>query len=224
MTEDTKHFPHLKDTLTMDKAKREEMLAQESEKVHKAVRIISLTSLILIIIAIIYLASQGYLTSKQRLEALIQSAGPFAPIVFIIFQIMQTVIPVLLGGVSSGIGVVLFGSQWGFIYNYIGIMIGSVIAFFIARSFGKPVLGAIFSKKMMARYEKYTASDSIFQRYFPVWIFIPIAPDDFICYAAGTTNMTFKRFISILIVGKPIALFLYGEITGRFLTWLMRLF
>ena len=41
-------------------------------------------------------------------------------------------------------------------------------------------------------------------------IFLPIAPDDFLCYLAGTTTMTWKRYTAIILLGKPFNIALYS--------------
>ena len=34
-------------------------------------------------------------------------------------------------------------------------------------------------------------------------IFFPVAPDDFLCYLAGLTRMSLKKFSAIIFLGKP---------------------
>lgn len=107
-------------------------------------------------------------------------------------------------------GTVIFGPFWGFVYNYISICVGSVIGFHIAKTFGRPILQAFFSPKTLATYEKHTNSDSKFAKYFSLAIFFPIAPDDMLCYLAGTTSMSYKQFTTIIVLGKPASLLAYS--------------
>ena len=37
-----------------------------------------------------------------------------------------------------------------------------------------------------------------------------MAPDDFLCYLAGTTSMTWRRFTAIILLGKPLSIALYS--------------
>lgn len=37
-----------------------------------------------------------------------------------------------------------------------------------------------------------------------------MAPDDFLCYLAGTTDMTWRRYTAIILLGKPFAIALYS--------------
>ena len=60
-------------------------------------------------------------------------------LLFVAFQAVQVVVPILPGGLGCLAGVLLFGPWWGFVYNYIGICAGSLMAFAIARNCGKDV-------------------------------------------------------------------------------------
>lgn len=41
-------------------------------------------------------------------------------------------------------------------------------------------------------------------------IFFPVAPDDLLCYIAGLTKMSLKKFVLIIFLGKPGSIFLYS--------------
>ena len=66
----------------------------------------------------------GVLQSKETLSAFIQQAGIWGPPLFIFLQILQTVVPIIPGALTSVAGVFIYGHIIGTIYNYIGIVIG----------------------------------------------------------------------------------------------------
>ena len=150
------------------------------------------------------------------MQAYITGFGIAGALIFILFQAVQVVLPILPGGLGCLAGVLLFGPWTGLLYNYIGICIGSIAAFFIARNFGKPILYSLFNEKTITKYEKWIGSDSKFTKWFAIAIFLPVAPDDFLCYLAGTTRMDWKKFTTIILLGKPFAIALYslGLYTG----------
>ena len=45
-------------------------------------------------------------------------------------------------------------------------------------------------------------------------IFLPISPDDFLCYFTGLTEMKFKKFALIILTSKPFTIIVYGLIFG----------
>jgi uncharacterized membrane protein YdjX (TVP38/TMEM64 family) len=162
-------------------------------------------------------------TSQTALEEFLARFGILAFVVFIIFQAIQVVFPIIPGGLGLLAGVLIFGPWTGFVYNYIGICIGSILVFLIARHLGTPVILALFSEKMQKKYMKW-AESKMFPRLFTLAIFMPIAPDDFLCYLAGTTKMTLLRFSTIIVLGKPIAIAAYTYGLAFMLQYILLLF
>ena len=89
---------------------------------------------------------------------MLDSAGIFAPIFFIIVQAVHVIIPILPGAVGCAFGVAFFGAVKGFLYNYIGICIGSICAFLIARAYGQNFVKSITSKRFFQKYNREMAS------------------------------------------------------------------
>lgn len=104
----------------------------------------------------------------------------------------------------------MFGPLRGFLYSYIGICAGSISAFLVAKQAGRPILSLLFSERQIAKYEQWTEEKNRFARMFAIAIFLPVAPDDFLCYLAGTTTMKLGQFTAIILLGKPAAIALYS--------------
>lgn len=171
---------------------------------------VSLIGLLLSLVLCFYGWKRGIFVSQERLQDFIAGFGMAGALVFTAFQAVQVVVPVLPGGISCLAGVLMFGAWKGFLYNYIGICIGSIGAFLVAKYYGKPVLQCFFGDERIARYEDWTSEKGRFTKLFAVAIFLPVAPDDFLCYLAGTTRMSFSRFTAIILLGKPFAIALYS--------------
>ncbi len=170
----------------------------------------SFTGFALCVLVALWGWQTGVLTSQEKLQALVSGVGPAGALLFTVFQAVQVVVPVLPGGLGCLAGVLLFGPVWGFVYNYVGICIGSLIAFAVARSCGKPLLSLLFSERTIQKYSHWTEEKDRFARFFALAIFLPVAPDDFLCYLAGTTDMTWRRYTAIILLGKPFAIALYS--------------
>ena len=171
---------------------------------------VSLFGLLLCVAAGIWAWRAGLLTSQERMQAFVTSCGAAGGLLFVAFQAVQVVVPVLPGGLGCLVGVVLFGPVVGFVYNYVGICIGSLMAFAVARNCGRPLLNLLFSEKLLTKYSSWTEQNNRFARLFALAIFFPVAPDDFLCYLAGTTSMTWRRFTAIILLGKPFSIALYS--------------
>lgn len=148
--------------------------------------------------------------SKEALTSCISRFGWAGPAVFITFQAVQVVIPILPGGLGCLAGVILFGVWKGFWYNYIGICAGSMAAFAIARACGRPLLESVFPAKMIEKYDRWMGSGSRFAKWFAFLIFIPVAPDDYLCFLAGTTRIGWRLYAAIILLCKPASIALYS--------------
>lgn len=176
----------------------------------KTIGIISAVSLFICIIFSVYAIHNNLFTSIDALQEYLVGFGALSALVFIGFQAVQVVMPILPGGLGCLAGVLLFGPWLGFLYNYIGICIGSLAAFAIARTFGKPIIHALFNEKIITKYDAWTNKESQFAKWFAIAIFFPVAPDDFLCYLAGTTKLSWKEFTAIILLGKPFSIALYS--------------
>ncbi len=164
---------------------------------------------VVLTIWLIYAAYQrGLFSSQDNLEAFLRGFGGWAPWLFILIQIVQTVIPVIPGGLTCPAGAAIFGVWYGFLLNFIGIMIGSVIDFWLARRYGRHLVMALIGPKSYNKYIHYLNTKT-FDRIFIFGMFFPVSPADALCLLAGLSKMPFKRFFLFLSLGKPFTLFIY---------------
>ncbi|GAA5417049.1 hypothetical protein Pryu01_02110 [Paraliobacillus ryukyuensis] len=157
--------------------------------------------------------------SKEALEKFLSQFGIWAPVFFVGLQFVQVIIPIVPGSISCLGGVLVFGPVMGLLYNYIGICLGSIVAFLIAKKYGATVISYLFKPKLREKY-RGLVDHRRFGLIFTLLIFSPIAPDDFLCYLAGTTKMTLSKFNLIILIGKPlpIAIYTFGlELVFRYL-------
>lgn len=190
----------------------------------RIINTISIIGLGLSIALTIYFINLGVFKDINALRGLVGNSVILGPIVFILLQILQVVIPIIPGGVSSAAGVLIFGPYLGFVYNYVGISIGSVIIFLLGRRYGKPFILSMISDKTYDKYIGWLDNQSRFEKLFALAIFLPVAPDDALCLMAGLTNMTVKKFTLIILLAKPASIFLYSMTLiygGTFLTGLL---
>lgn len=181
---------------------------------------ISWTGMLLMAGICVYLWKMGIFSSQENLRTFIAGFGIAGGLVFVFIQIVQVVIPIIPGGVSCLAGVILFGAGMGFLYNYVGICIGSVLAFLIARAYGRPLLEKMFDPGLLKKYENWTQTRNRFAKLFALAIFLPVAPDDFLCYLAGTTGMSLKMFTVIILLGKPCSIAAYSLGLTQIFKWI----
>lgn len=162
----------------------------------------------------------GIFDSRESLIEYVESFGAQAIIVFIFIQFLQVILPILPAAVTCVAGVILFGPVWGIFYNYVGICIGSFGAFLISKRYGQPLVEKMLNEKIFKKYSKWLNDSRVFDRVFAIGIFGPLAPDDALCYLAGLTQMSLKKFGLIILFGKPIPIALYSLGWSTIVNWL----
>ena len=186
----------------------------EMTQVQRKKRIIHATSFLAFILAgacFVYGIRTGIFKSQTAMAAFLDPFGLMAPLVFIAFTAIQSVFMIVPGALGNLVGVLLFGPVWGILCNYLGTAIGSSINFYLARFYGPDIIRIFSSEKGLNKYQKWLEGDERkFHKWFAIAIFLPLAPDDLLCYMAGLTNMTFKKFIIIILLGKPLAVTAYS--------------
>ncbi|HER5045058.1 TPA: TVP38/TMEM64 family protein, partial [Streptococcus pyogenes] len=93
----------------------------------KIIKILGIIALIGTFFLAFWLFRLGILNDSNALKDLVQRYRLWGPFVFIVVQIIQIVFPVIPGGLTTVAGFLIFGPVTGFIYNYVGIIIGSIV-------------------------------------------------------------------------------------------------
>ncbi|WP_218658135.1 MULTISPECIES: TVP38/TMEM64 family protein [Enterococcus] len=190
----------------------------------KLINFISIIGLGVSIALTVYFINLGVFKDINALRGLVGHSVILGPVIFILIQILQVVIPIIPGGISTAAGVLIFGPYAGFVYNYVGICIGSVIIFLLGRRYGKPFILSLISDKTYDKYIGWLDNQSRFEKLFALAIFLPVAPDDALCLMAGLTNISVKKFSLIIFLAKPLSIFLYSMALiygGQYLTGLL---
>lgn len=192
---------------------------------HKYIRIIPIVGLLFFLVLIIYAYQHGIFRSTTSLQRFIQQFGEYAVVIFILLQIIQVIIPILPGGISSVAGLLMFGNGWGLLYSCIGLIIGEAIGFLLVRYYGVSFVQLILSPKKYQKFDQLlTQKTKDIKKVLCLTMLIPFAPDDLVCLVAGLTKISFKEYIQIVLLLKPwsvgayslIMLYLFQKAQGNF--------
>lgn len=190
---------------------------KKADKTKLIFNISTIVGFFIIGIFLLYGFRKGIFTSREVFCEYILNLGFLAPFVFIFIQAIQVVIPILPGAIGCAAGVIAFGGFFGFLYNYIGITLGSILAFLIAKRYGIIVVKKLVNPKTFDKYESWLNEGTRFDKLFAGAILAPVAPDDFLCYLAGLTKMSLRKFVLIIIFCKPLSILIYSiGLTGLF--------
>lgn len=155
------------------------------------------------------------LSNPEQIKSYIENKGAYEMLIFIAFQIIQIVIAIIPGEPIQLAGGYIFGTFYGFILSTIGIMAGSVSAFFIARKLGYPIVSLLVKKEKLLEYKKKIESKKGNAILF-ILCLIPGVPKDALVYAVGLTPFKFKRFFLIYFIARIPAMLLASYMGAQF--------
>src|SRR4030042_4197756 len=149
--------------------------------------------LTLFIVAAIFLVRfspvKKYLTIEQ-VAFFLASAGFWAPLMFV-FIYAGGVCLFLPGTLLTAMGAAVFGSYWGFIYVWLGAMIGSSLAFFIGRYLGRDFAASLIGDRLK-KYDEAIARNGFATVLYLRLVYFPFTPMNF---GMGLTRGRFKDYL-----------------------------
>jgi len=141
-----------------------------------------------------------FLGNHDRIQDYISSFGLGAPLVFMLFQILQVIFAPVPGEATGFIGGYLFGTIPGFIYSSLALTIGSCFNFLIGRRLGIHFVKKLISEKKINKFEKIISPKGI-TVIFMLFLF-PGFPKDYLCLFLGITTLPAKVFLFLTGVGR----------------------
>lgn len=158
------------------------------------------------------------LTDAGALRALIRGYGVWGPIVLVVLQALQVLLAPVPGQFLAIVGGYLFGPWWGTLYNMLGIAIGSTLAFWLSRRFGRSYVESVVHEETLARFDAIDDAHALLTLF--VFFLVPGLPDDVLCFVGGLTRIPLRRLVAIAVLGRSPGFFLVNVIgdslgTGR---------
>ena len=140
----------------------------------------------------------GQDVSVQQVEELIRSWGMWGVLGSICLMFVHSFIPFPAEFVAFANGMT-YGPVWGTVITWSGAMLGALIAFALARKFGRPFVEKMVARRDWHRLDDWAARDG--WQVVLVARFIPVIAFNLINYAAGLTRLTWWQFIWTTGVG-----------------------
>jgi len=145
------------------------------------------------------------------LSDFIDRAGIWAPLVYILVYSIGVCI-FLPGTLLTVIGAAIFGSYYGFLYVWIGAMLGSTGAFFIGRTLGREFAASMIGDKLQ-KYDDAIERNGFAAVLYLRLIYFPFTPMNF---GMGLTRVRFHDYFFGtgigIIVGTFVFTFFFGSI------------
>ena len=188
----------------------EDTVQQPTRNRKKAV--IKASILIAFIIAAICLVRftpvKEYLT-PVALGHFLDKAGIWAPIVYMIVYTVGVCLFVP-GTLLTGLGAAIFGPYWGFLYVWIGAMVGASAAFWIGRTLGRDFAASLIGDKL----KKY--DDAVERNGFATVLYLRLVyfPFTLMNFGMGLTKVRFLDYVFGTGLGIIVGTFIFTFFVG----------
>ena len=148
------------------------------------------------------------ITSFEVLKQLILDTKQWGIIVFLLITVFQVVVLPIPSMVTVLIGVAIYGPLFSFILSTIGTLVGSFIAFLLGKIFGKKLVAWMVGKEKTEKYAEVLNEKGRFA--FILMLIFPCFPDDMLCMVAGISSMSYRYFITVICLTRPIMIAVYS--------------
>jgi uncharacterized membrane protein YdjX (TVP38/TMEM64 family) len=164
--------------------------------------------IIVAIYVVKYTPIRDFITA-EKLGNFLDSVGFWAPLVFI--GIYAAGICLFLPGtLLTGIGAAIFGAYWGFVYVWLGAMIGASGAFWIGRTLGREFAASLIGDKL----KKY--DDAIERNGFATTLYLRLVyfPFTAMNFGMGLTKVRFRDYFFGTGLGIIVGTFIFTFFIG----------
>lgn len=184
----------------------------ENQTKKRAMITISITIAIIGVLVALYflLGLNKYFTDAEFIKEEIESYGNFGKFIYVVINFLQTTLIPITNIPTIFAGTYVYGPLDAANLAIIGVLVGSVVSFYIGRIFGTKLLIWILGEQKLNKYlEMMKGRENVV---FFLTMLLPGFPDDIICMVAGITPMRFRFFGITLLITRtlPIYLTAYG--------------
>ncbi len=142
--------------------------------------------------------------TPERLKEYLERAGAWMPVSYVLLQFLQVVILPIPSIVSTVAGVALFGAFRTTVYSLIGILAGSILAFWISRKWGNRAVSWTVGEETLQKWQKkLKGKDNLF---LTLMFVLPLFPDDILCFLAGLSSMSTRYFLIVILLSRLLAI------------------
>lgn len=136
-------------------------------------------------------------------EALLDSFGGLGPIAPIVLAMVESFFPPLPLIAIVALNVAAHGGLFGFVYSWVGVMLGGTLMFL----FWRRVLKQFFWK-FASRSQKLEKAEQWVNRFDVSSLFmlsvLPFTPSSFMHFAFGISDFDEKRYLITMLLGKGV--------------------
>ncbi len=151
---------------------------------------------------------KDYLTA-EALGRFLDSAGYWAPVVYMAIYSIGVCL-FIPGTLLTGLGAAIFGAYLGFVYVWIGAMIGASAAFFIGRFLGREFAASLIGDRLK-KYDDAIERNGFAATLYLRLVYFPFTPMNF---GMGLTKVRFIDYVFGTGLGIIVGTFIFTFFIG----------
>jgi uncharacterized membrane protein YdjX (TVP38/TMEM64 family) len=141
-----------------------------------------------------------FFLQREKLEAFIKDLGAWGWLGFVLLQAFQVVMAPIPGEATGLLGGYLYGPVLGTVLSTLGLSLGSLAAFVMARFFGRPLVERFVAPKSIERFDYLLQHQGSFLVL--LLFLLPGFPKDYLCYILGLSHMRWTKFLGVASAGR----------------------
>ena len=141
------------------------------------------------------------ISDQETVSAYLQGFGIWGPLVLFALMVAQVFVAVIPGHALMVTAGYVYGMT-GLFVIIISTILGSQIAFFIARQYGRDLIYKLASPQIIERWDGMARNQGIIFYFFS--FVLPIFPSDLMCYVAGLGKISPHHFLLANILGRTV--------------------
>jgi len=127
--------------------------------------------------------------------------GALSVVIFVLFQMLQVIVAAIPGEFIQIAGGYIYGTFWGTIYSSVGIILGALVAFGIARFLGYSLVKNVVPPDQLKKFNFLINSPKAEITMFLLFL-IPGIPKDTLTYIAGITPIKSNQFFILFAIAR----------------------
>ena len=144
---------------------------------------------------------------REAIAAYLQQFGVVGPILLFIILAMQVFLAVIPGHAFMVAGGYIYGLFIGSVITQLSTVIASQLAFLLTRKYGRPLVERFAPANIVEHWNKLAQSKGVVFFFFA--FILPIFPNDLMCFIAGLSSISPKKFFLANFLGRlPCAIFI----------------
>jgi len=147
--------------------------------------------------------------TKESLGSFLETAGFWAPLVFM-FVYAVGICLFLPGTLLTAIGAAIFGPYWGFVYVWIGAMLGAAASFWIGRTLGREFAASLVGDRLK-KYDDAIERNGFATVLYLRLVYFPFTPMNF---GMGLTKVRFPDYLFGTGLGILVGTFIFTFFVG----------